>query len=67
MRTVAEIKHDIEKLPAQKRRALGRWLAEEENAAWDEQMERDAAAGRLQFLIDEAETEAKAGKLRKFP
>jgi len=67
MRTVAAIKHDIEQLPAQKKRALVRWLAEEENAAWDEQMGRDAAAGRLQFLIDEAEAESKAGKLRKFP
>jgi len=67
MRTMAEIKHDIEQLPAQKRRALVRWLAEEENAAWDDQMERDAAAGRLQFLVDEAEAEAKAGTLRKFP
>jgi len=67
MRTGAEIKHDIAQLPAQKQRALVRWLEENENAAWDEQMEHDAAAGRLQSLIDEAEAEAKAGKLRKFP
>ena len=27
-------------------------------AAWDEQMDRDSAAGRLDFLFDEADSEA---------
>lgn len=66
MMTVTEIKHAIAELPTRKRRALARWFADQESAAWDEEMDHDAAAGCLQFLVDEAEAEEKAGKLRKF-
>jgi hypothetical protein len=67
MMTVTQIKHAIAELPARRRHALVRWLADQENAAWDEELDRDAAAGQLKFLVDEAEAEEKAGKLRKFP
>jgi hypothetical protein len=67
MMSVTELKHAIKKLPEQKRRALARWLSEQESKAWDEQMADDSASGRLQFLIDEANSARSGGKLKKFP
>lgn len=42
-------------------------LAQEDPDAWDKQMERDAAAGKLDFLIEEAEQAERAGTLRDWP
>jgi len=38
-----------------------------EQAEWDEQMDQDCAAGRLDFLFDEASREAEEGLLREWP
>jgi len=35
--------------------------------AWDRQMERDAAAGRLDFLVMEADDAIRDGTLRDWP
>jgi len=67
MASVSDIKKAIKRLPDSKRRALSRWLIEQENDAWDRQMEQDAASGKLQFLLDEVEVARKQGKLKKFP
>ena len=42
-------------------------LAQDDPDAWDKQMERDAVAGKLDFLIEEAERAEKAGSLRDWP
>ena len=39
----------------------------QEQAQWDEQMDRDSAAGTLEFLFDEADKEADEGLLREWP
>jgi hypothetical protein len=67
MQKVAKIKAEIQALTARQRRALTKWLLDQEQEAWDRQMDDDAASGRLDFLIAEAEREEKAGRLRKFP
>jgi hypothetical protein len=36
-----------------------------DQAEWDEQMDRDSAAGRLAFLFDEASKETEEGLLRE--
>lgn len=41
--------------------------ADEDDAKWVKQMEDDAAAGKLDFLIDEADRAEKAGDLRDWP
>jgi len=38
-----------------------------EQARWDEQMDRDSAAGKVDFLFDEARDEAEEGLLREWP
>ncbi len=67
MSTVEEIERAIERLPSQDVTRLAGWLLKRDNEAWDRQMNEDAAAGKLEFLFDEAETERKAGTLRDWP
>jgi len=40
---------------------LATWFDDVKNCAWDEQMEADAAAGKLDFLFEEAEAERAKG------
>lgn len=42
-------------------------LDQEDGDAWDKQMERDAAAGKLDFLFEEAERAEREGTLRDWP
>lgn len=41
--------------------------AEEDDAKWVEQMEEDAASGKLDFLFDEADRARESGELRDWP
>lgn len=54
-----ELKTEIESLPPEEFAELVRWLSEKDWERWDKQIETDSAAGRLDFLVDEA-LEAKA-------
>jgi hypothetical protein len=67
MSTVREIKEAVRRLPVAKRLKVARWVSKFENDEWDKQMSRDAANGKLNFLIAEAKDAAKKGKLRPFP
>ena len=67
MSTVLEIERAIEKLPAQDLTRLTKWILKRDNDQWDHQMDKDAAAGKLDFLIKEANTARKNGTLRKWP
>lgn len=67
MKTIDRIKNEIKQLSDRERAKLVRWMIDRDNEKWDEQMSEDAAAGRLQFLVDEAAMERKTRKLRKFP
>jgi hypothetical protein len=40
---------------------LAAFISKQDNAAWDKQIEEDAASGKLDFLFDEAEQERKSG------
>ena len=50
MSTLAEIEAAIEKLPPVKFRELRHWIAERDWREWDEQIERDVAAGKFDKL-----------------
>jgi hypothetical protein len=63
MKTFEEVKSDIEALPHREYMKLAHWLSERDWEAWDEEIEKDCAAGKLDFLIDEALEEKRAGKL----
>ena len=62
MSTVAEIKAAIDQLSLPERCELEALLHPFEDDAWDEQMKRDAAAGKFDVLNDEAGVEHSAGK-----
>ena len=62
MSTVAEIKAAIDRLSLPERCELEALLHPFEDDAWDEQMKRDVAAGKLEALNGEAEAEHAAGE-----
>jgi hypothetical protein len=62
MGSVEEITAAIEQLTIQDMMRLRDWLVEYAEQLWDEQMERDAKAGRLDALAKEALEELRAGK-----
>ena len=58
MSTVDEIERAIEKLSDEELAEIRGWL-------WDRDIERDAAAGRLDRLAEEALEEYRVGKARR--
>lgn len=63
MPDLKEIKESIEKLSPEDFEKLRRWIVEKHWEVWDKQIEEDSQAGKLDFLIEEAEREFKEGKL----
>lgn len=67
MRRVEEIEAAIEGLSPEEFQRVAKWLNDRAQLRWDEEMDEDSAAGRLDFLFDEAGEEAKEGLLRDWP
>ncbi len=65
--SLAAIKQLATQLPPEELTALTAFLVRRDQAAWDEQMDRDAAAGKLDHLFEEAERERAAGTLQDWP
>ena len=64
MPKVEDIKQEIEKLSEEEYRQIRNWLLEKDWAKWDEEIERDSAEGKLDFLIEEAKKAKRQGKLK---
>lgn len=64
MTTVLEIERAIEQLPSDQFSTIHDWIVERDWRMWDAQIERDSADGKLDFLVDEALRDAKAGDAR---
>ena len=64
MSKVDELKAEIEQLPDNEFTELVQWLSEKDWARWDRQIESDAAAGKLDFLVQEAFEARAKGKLK---
>jgi hypothetical protein len=62
MSDVEQIESAILRLPPQDFRRLTDWIAELHQRRWDEQLERDVAAGRLENLAAEALPDYQAGR-----
>jgi len=62
MSTVEEIEAAIQKLSPGQMAAFRAWYAEFDAAAWDRQIAEDEAAGRLDWLIQEAIDDLDAGR-----
>jgi hypothetical protein len=67
MSRVEEIEAAIESLPPEEYRRIIEWFRVHEERRWDEQMDADSVAGKLDFLFDEAERESAAGLVRDWP
>ena len=66
MSTVDEIKKAAGALSVNEREELLSWLLDVDDD-WDRQMAGDAAAGKLDFLIEEARTAVREEALRDWP
>jgi len=64
--TVDEIKKAAGALSVNEREELLSWLLDVDDE-WDRQMGKDAAAGKLDFLIEEARTAVREETLRDWP
>jgi hypothetical protein len=67
MGRVEEIEAAIDGLPPEEYRRIVEWFRVREQTRWDEQMDADSSAGKLDFLFDEAESESVKGLLREWP
>ena len=62
MSTVEEIEAAIQQLPPDQMAAFRAWFAEFDAAVWDQQIAADDAAGRLDWLVQEAVDDLDAGR-----
>jgi hypothetical protein len=67
MSRVDEIEAAIDGLPPEEYRRIVQWFRVREQRRWDEQLDADSSAGKLDFLFDEAESESAEGLLREWP
>ena len=65
--SLAEIKSAVRELSPKELAELTAFISDQDNAVWSEQIEQDAASGKLDFLFQEADDERQAGKLRNWP
>jgi hypothetical protein len=65
--SLAEIKSAVDELSVKELAELAAFIRDRDNAAWDQQIEEDAASGQLDFLFDEAAKERADGTLRDSP
>lgn len=49
-----ELKTETERLPPDQFAELARWLSEKDWERWDQEIEADSVAGKLDFLVREA-------------
>ena len=65
MSEVEQLERKIENLPPRDLAKLRAWFVEFDARVWDDQIEADAKAGKLDGLINEALADYKAGKARE--
>ena len=64
MITLLEIETAIQQLPESDIRQLSGWLQAYMDEIWDRQMEADLASGKLDHLIDRAEADIAANRVK---
>ncbi len=67
MSRVEEIEAAIDGLSPDDYSRIVEWFRAREHERWDEQLDADSTAGKLDFLFDEIETESAKGSLRDWP
>jgi len=64
MSTVVEIEKALQTLPVGEARKIADWLQRYLDEKWDEQIDEDIAAGRLEKLADKAMQDYQAGRIK---
>lgn len=64
MTQIEAIQAEIKSLSQEDFARLREWISERDWHNWDQQIERDSAAGKLDFLLKEAHAAKLQGKLR---
>ena len=64
MTTVAEISGAVKRLPKRELARFRKWFAEYDAAAWDRQLESDAAEGKLDPVVRQTRREHRLGRTR---
>jgi hypothetical protein len=62
---VKEIESAIANLPPAEMAELARWFEEFHAQVWDQQIERDLKAGRLDSLLEEAKQDLESNRCRE--
>ena len=62
MTSVADITGAVKRLPKKDLARFRKWFAEYDAAVWDQQIESDADAGKLEAVIREAQRDHRAGR-----
>lgn len=65
MTMIKALEQAVQQLPIQDLAEFRRWFVKFDEAAWDAQIEADAAAGKLDALATEARAEYGSGKARE--
>ena len=65
--SLAEIKSAVRELSPKELAELAAFIVEQDNIVWDKQMDANAEAGKLDFLIEQGDRAETTGKLRDWP
>jgi hypothetical protein len=65
MTKVQRLARGIEELTPRELAAFRKWFREYDSAVWDEQIEQDAVAGKLDGLAEKALADHKAGRTKE--
>ena len=63
-RTVKEVERSVAQLPQEQLRQFRAWYEKFDSEAWDEQIQKDIAAGKLDVLAEVAIADHQAGKTK---
>lgn len=67
MSRLEELERAIQELPPDEFARIARRVQAIEQERWDGQLDRDAAIGKLDFLINEAQEDRQTGLLKDWP
>lgn len=65
MTTIQAIEQAVQQLPALELAEFRRWFSEFDESVWDAQIERDAAAGKLDAMAAEALLDYRSGQAQE--
>ena len=63
--TIAELEQAVTQLSEEEFARFREWFEEYEDRLWDEQIERDAKAGKLDKIAEQALNDYRAGKAKE--